>query len=285
MEPARFLIAVATAAALLAGCAGPPASVSATVTASAAASPTSATTPDQGLASAAPTATGAPSATTAPPAAPASATFGTPEDAIQAYLAGVAKADPQAILAACAIEEMSTGFHFDLYVDRLKAMILTTSLAPATSPMYIAMNRAQLTTRAYSSVRNLTWSLLSTEKIDGSTIVPADKARADAFTAAVDPGRLAAIRVVDVRLSMPSLQKSATNLSNWAAQSAVYGADEMSEWVALISFESKQYVVGFTMIRYGASWKVEQQVANLAGTNSLGSAEPITTDGFDQITK
>ena len=195
------------------------------------------------------------------------------------------EANPQAILAASAIDEMSRGFQFDLYVDRLKAMSLVTSLAPATSPMYVAMNQAQLTSRTLGAVRNLSWSLLSTEKIAGTMIVPADKARADTFTTAVDPARLAALQVVDVRLSMPSLQNSPKNLSNWAAQAAVYSADEISEWLALISFENKLYVVGFTMIRYGANWKVEQQVANLAGTDSLGTAQPTTADGFDQITK
>jgi hypothetical protein len=212
------------------------------------------------------------------------ATSATPEAAVRAYLAGVAAADVTEILGASAIDEMSSKFDFSAFVARIRAMLLTTSLAPARDPFFVEINRAEQTSRILGPVRNLAYSLLSTETIDGSTISPADRARADAFSQQVDPARLAGMRVVAVRLSNPTIQKSARNLANFAAQAAIYGADEMAEWLALISFEDRLYVVGFSVFRYGSGWKVSSQVANLAGTSPLGTAKPITTEEFDRLT-
>lgn len=43
----------------------------------------------------------------------------TPEEAVRAYLEGVAGADVEAILATAAVDEVAEGYRFDRYVDRL----------------------------------------------------------------------------------------------------------------------------------------------------------------------
>ncbi len=156
----------------------------------------------------------------------------TPEDAVRDYLAGVAQADVSKILDASAIDEMSAGFRFDLLADRLKAMNLTGSLAPAEYPMFVDMNRAQQAATVLGQVRSLVYSLLSSEQVDGSIIVPADKARADAFIKQVDPSRLSGLAVADIRFPTPRVEHDPTYLANRAKQAAMYGADEIrpSAW-------------------------------------------------------
>jgi hypothetical protein len=204
----------------------------------------------------------------------------TPEDAVRDYLAGVAQADVGMIVDASAIDEMSAGFRFDLQTERLKAMSLTGFLAPADYPMFIDMNRAQQSAIVVGQVRSLVYSLLSSEQVDGSIIAPADKARADAFIKQVDPSRLAGLAVADIRFPLPRLEHDPTHLANTAKQAATYGADEITERLALVSFEGKSYGIGFTLLRYGDVWKVSSQVSNLAGTSPLGSALPMSPDEY-----
>jgi hypothetical protein len=257
VRASRIAIPLALAAALVAGCSN----------------------------SSSPTATSGPSGSPDQPAASAAvATFATPEAAVTQYLAGVAQGDASKIVAACAIAEKSAGFSFGLYVDRLKAMVLYQSLAPAEYPFDVEINKALETSRILGQVRILTYSLLSSEQIDGSTIVPADRARADKFVSDVNPARLADLKVLDIRFSNAKLEKDPKTLANSAAIAKVYGADETTERLALFSLGGKDYFVGFTLLRYGTNWKVGDQVANLAGTSTSGTAEPTTVGDFDRLT-
>ena len=229
----------------------------------------------------------APNGTAASPRAteqPGSAGFPTPEDAIRHYMAGVAQADVSKILEASAIGEMSTGFRFDLLADRLKAFVFPSSLAPADYPFYADMNRTLQSARVLSQVQMLAYSLLSSERMDGSVIAPVDKARADAFVQAVDPARLAGLTVADIRFSNARFEHDTRYLANAAAMASIYGADELTERLVLLSFDGKYYDIGFTLLRYGGDWKVSSQVANLAGTSALGTAQPTTIEGFDLMT-
>jgi hypothetical protein len=208
----------------------------------------------------------------------------TPEDAVRDYLAGVAQADVGRILDASAIDEMSAGFRFDLQTDRMHAMSLTGSLAPADYPMFVDMNRAQQSANVLGLVRNLVYSLLSTEQVDGNIIVPADKARADAFIAQVDPSRLSNLSLLDIGAVDPYFAKDPKYLENAAKRAAIYGADELTERVALVSFEGQTYAIGFTLMRFGDVWKVSSQVSNLTSSNDLGTATPVTLDEYDHLT-
>ena len=66
----------------------------------------------------------------------------------------------------------------------------------------------------------MAYSLLSTEKLDGSTIL-ADKAKADAFVAEVDPKVLAGLTVKEIRFPLASMKNDAKYLANTAAMAKV----------------------------------------------------------------
>jgi hypothetical protein len=217
---------------------------------------------------------------TAVPAASPSALYSTAEAAVTAYLDGVKQQDTPAIFAASAIDEVAQDFDFQAFADRLQAMPLVTSPAPAEYPFYVEMNRVRRQNEVLSQVRNLAYSLLSAETVDGSIIANPGSERVHAFVTDVDPSRLAGIELVQIGTPSPDLLSSTRFQENAAKQAAIYGADELTERVALLSFEDKDYLLGFTLLRYGDSWKVTYQTSNLAGTSALGTVEPTTPEEF-----
>jgi len=225
------------------------------------------------IAAAVPGATSVPDASSVP-------IYSTPEAAITAYLDGIKQQNVSAIFIASAVNEPAQQFDFQAYADRLQAMPLLTSPAPAEYPFYVKMNRVRRQNEVLSQVRNLAYSLLSTETIDGSLVANPGTERVQAFVTDVDPSRLSGIELVKIGIPSPDLLSSTRFQENAAKQAAIYGADELTERVALLSFEDKDYLLGFTLLRYGDSWKIMYQTSNLAGTSTLGTVEPTTPDEF-----
>lgn len=208
----------------------------------------------------------------------------TADEAIREYLAGVAAADARRVLDASAIDEIAEGYRFAESVDRFQAFVPHVMLAPAEHPFYVEVNRAQRADEIMSQVLMLAYGLLSGESIDGSVLAPVDKAWAETFVAQVDPARLAGIAVMDTRFPQPDLEASERYLENSAALAATYGADELTERLALFTFEGQTYSLGFTLLRYGDSWLVSSQSSPIGGTNTLGTATPMTTQEYESIT-
>jgi len=199
------------------------------------------------------------------------------------YLDGVAHADVSEILAACAIDEAAAGFSFSAQVDWLKVMQLAQNPAPAQYPFYAEMNRSLFTDRILSQARMLTYSLLSSTPVDAN-VVPADKAQADAFAAQVDPARLAGLSVLKIRFPNATFQNDSHFLANSKTMAAIYGADDSTQRLALISLSGTDYEAGFTLFQYAGGWKVLLQTASLSDLPSLGTAQPITAEDFDTQT-
>ena len=108
-----------------------------------------------------------------------------------------------------------------------------------------------------------------------------DREWAEAFVSQVDPERLAGLEVVDIRFPDAEFEDDPRYLENAAERASIYGADELTERLALISFEDQLYDVGFTLLRYGDDWKVLSQVSPLGGMSALGTARPTTAEDFE----
>ena len=239
------------------------------------------------LTSAACLATGAPQAqstSSAPPPA-ADVVFKTPEDAINAYMQGVAQNDIQKIAQACAINEMSEKFKFDLYTQRLGGIFMPAQfLSPATSPFFIETNKMKLSGQIFDRVKMLTYSLLSSENVsDGSPITGMDAGRIEAFMKDLDPKRLSGLAVEQIVLPNKTLMSDAKYLDNANKMALIYGADEQTERVVLFSFEKNEYFIGFTLLRYGQNWKISSQISALSNSNQLGAAQKITPTEFQNM--
>lgn len=224
-----------------------------------------------------------PTAAVASAALPA-AGAATPEDAVRAYLDGVAAADLDAVLAASAIDEMSSGYRFDLQTERIRAFMPFTSQAPTDHPLFVEVNKLENSSRIARQLQMLTYSLLTGEQLDGSPILDVDAAWADDFARRVDPARLAGLELEEVRFPDASLEHDDRWLENAALQARILGADEMTERLALASFEGGLFAVGFTLVRYGDGWKVSSQGSVLGRTDPLGTARPTTTEEYDRQT-
>jgi hypothetical protein len=207
--------------------------------------------------------------------------FKTPEEAITYYLDGIARNDVRKILQASAINEMGGKFKFDLNAERLRVMN-PAQLSPTEYQFYSEINKSYLSSQILNQVKNLSYSLLSGEKVDGS-VIPADAGRVSRFIKDVDPQRLSRMELKKISPPNKTVMNDARYLENAARNASIYGADESTERLALISFEQNYYSLGFTLLRYGASWKISGQVSPLANTNALGTAEKTTEEGFESM--
>lgn len=206
--------------------------------------------------------------------------FKTPEEAITYYLDGVAQNDIHKILQACAIDEMSGKFKFDLQAERLGS-INPEYLSPTDYSFYSEINKAYLSSQILKQVKFLSYSLLSSEKIEG-TLFRADAERVNRFIKEVDPRRLSKLEIK--KISAPKAAVTDARYSEIAAQRArSFGADESTERLVLFSFEQNYYYIGFTLLRYGANWKISDQGSPIGGTQSLGTAQKTTEEGFESV--
>ena len=218
-------------------------------------------------------------ATLSVPDQPVGATFATPEEAINAYLDGVAQNDVGKILGASAINEMSQGFRFDRSVERLQAMDLAFSPSPSDYPFYAEINKMQAAADILNGVKWLAYGLLSDEDMEAGLIYPVDAERVARFITDVHPARLSTIKIKQIRLPDETLVKDTRYLEGAATLAAIYGADELTERVVLFSFEGSDYYIGFTLLRYADTWKIKDQASPLAGVNPNGAPQPVSEEG------
>ena len=207
--------------------------------------------------------------------------FATPEAAITEYLAGIAALDTERIVGATSAELASTRYRFDALIDRIGAFTPISMLAPAEHPFYAEINLARERDAALRNVLMLAYGLLSSEEIDSGVIFPVDKAWADLFAFIIDPTRLADIELVAIKLADEELQADSRYLENAAKQAAGFGADELTERLALFEFEGELFELGFTLLRYGDDWRVMRQSSPLAGTEPIGTARLTTLEEFE----
>ena len=208
------------------------------------------------------------------------ARFPTPEDAITAYIEGIAAQDFKAIYAATAVDAMTKGFDFVAYVDRLGALTPVIP-APATDPFLANLNRARFTAHIAAQLQFLVYGLMTRSEIIEGKSVRMDAEGATAFAASVGASRLSGIVLIKIGMPSPSLMTSERYLANAARMAATYGADDATERLALITFEGSHYAVGFSLLRFGTEWLVNTQSSPIAGTDSFGVPVPTTPEAFE----
>jgi hypothetical protein len=173
-----------------------------------------------------------------------------PEAAVQQYMEGVAAGDAARVLQACAIDEASTRFKYDAQAERVHAIIPSSNLFHSGYAFYADMNGSAQSALVFGEVRGLEWSLLVSAPYD-RTITPADATLAQQYVKDLDPSRLANLKVISVRFPSAKLLNDARTTKYMAAMAAIYGADEMTDRLALFQWNGKYYYVGFTLVRYG----------------------------------
>lgn len=209
--------------------------------------------------------------------------FNTPEETITFYMQAVASAEVPEIMKAIAADEMSENFRFDLYVDRIRSLN-PQSPGPSDYVFYEEINKAQFSWQLLFQTRNLAYGLLATEKglVEGMTLFlePEEFAM---FANEVNPERLAQLEVVAIDVPYPEIVETERLQEIWNAQARIYGADELTERVALLLFDEEYYFVGFTLLRYGEDWKISIVSSALSGTSALGAPLQTTEEEYQDM--
>ena len=208
--------------------------------------------------------------------------FTRPEDVINYYFEGVIQADTDKIIAACAINEMGENFRFDLFTERVGYLTFTT-LSPTDYPLYVELNKAQLTQEILNRVKFFAYSLLSEEETYTGKTILMDVERTNKFMREVNPEKLTEIEIQKIELSNKSLMSESRYIENATKIANIYGADESTERVVLFIFDNNYYYVGFSLLRYGENWKISSQVSPMANTIALGAAQEITVEEFEAM--
>ena len=226
---------------------------------------------------------GASAAAAAPPGQNGDVTFSTPEDAITHYFEGVTEGDFSKILQACAIDEMSENFRFDLQMDWLKMSLLSKQdYGPADYSLYVELNKAAATSIIARQVRIFTYSLLGGEDLDYEGYNEMDLEAALSFMSAIDPSRLASLEVLEIDLPNHEIMTHTAYREDAARTARIYGADEQTERVVLFAFEGNLYMSGFTLLRYGESWKISFVSSRISGLSPSGIPTKFTDESSRQ---
>lgn len=208
----------------------------------------------------------------------------TPEGAVASYIEGVARQDLTAVLAAASVDDMSKGFDFVAHVDRLRVLMPSTP-APTGDPLFVEINRAGFAAQIARQVQFLTYGLMTTKEIIDGQNVQMDATGATDFANVVRATRLASLALVKVGIPSPKTLNSERHQLNMAKLAGIYGADAMTERVALLSFEGLQFVIGFSLLRYGDNWTIMSQSSPIANLGGLGIPKRTTSEAFEQLTK
>jgi hypothetical protein len=208
--------------------------------------------------------------------------FPTPEDAITHYLNGVAQNDVGMILAATAFDAASEGYDFAYEVDRLAGLNLAQFLSPPNTKFYADINRVRVAAQILQQVKMLSYRLLAGD-IDAlaTTYAQVDADTVTALLESLDPARLADLQVVEIGSQPLTTDPFYSEIA--ARKAKVYGAGDFTERVALVEFEENDYIVGFSLLRYGDDWRVLDQSSPLAGLSPLGIPETSTKEGFESM--
>jgi hypothetical protein len=212
------------------------------------------------------------------------AELNTPERVIKAYFDGITKKDINAVIATSAAKNMSERYDFSADVLRSRALSPYTP-APAIDPFFIEYNRRSFESSLLWKTRMLVYSLLAETDITSGHNVQMDAEGAAKFVDSVRLGRLSGLTVVKVAIPKPSIINSTRYQAHAARVAHIYGADTSTERMALIDFEGRLFQVGFTLLQYGNDWLIQDQTSPVAGTPSLGAAERVTPEKFDEVTR
>ena len=211
------------------------------------------------------------------------AVFSTPEDAIAWYIEGLAQADTDRILQACAVEEISQNFRLDEYSEWVGSFA-TSMYSHSDYPFWAQIGRAEVSATVLRQVKMLAYSLLSSERLgeDGAVFL-GDEAEETmgGFIRDIDPARLSGLEVEMIAPADRASMSGQRYLDYVTEAARCYGADEATDRVALLSIEGKYYYAGFYLLRYGANWKIAGS-SSLVNTEPPGWAQETTVEEFEE---
>lgn len=186
------------------------------------------------------------------------------------------------MIAATPAGKVSSGFDFVAFASRTGSLSALSSM-PATNPFFIDINKAKFTNQISQQVQLLIYGLMTTDDFVNSSVIRMDAAGIADFANTVRAERLKDLSLVKVGIPVPEVLNSERHQAIMASIADSNGADEMTERVALLSFEGNHYAIGFSLLRYGDDWAVFSQTSRAAATNVLGAPGRMSPNGFEEM--
>lgn len=103
----------------------------------------------------------------------------------------------------------------------------------------------------------------------------------------MDWNKLRGLKVVRVDVPHKPLMSRADVIQLLKEQGAVWGAEDLTERIALVQLGDEHYICGFSILKYGSSWRLKDLTSNIASESGyrLGVPEKITPEEFEAFTK
>jgi hypothetical protein len=185
----------------------------------------------------------------------ANKSLATPEAAINLYVERIAANDFTCALRAYAAHEQAARFNFTALVSWVGVLNPGVLKAPAEYPMFVEMNELRAKAEMAESTKRFVYGLLTDMDPTGSQPVESD-AEIQAFVQAVNPARLAKMKVVRIDQPRQSVTNGPEAQAHFKRLSTLEGADEMTERMALYELSGQFFSSGFRLCRYDKSWKI-----------------------------
>lgn len=199
-----------------------------------------------------------------------SQTYDTPEKAIQSFINAVKSNDYDAAISICPAKKIAEGYDYAAYVEK-KSMPSGLLIVPSNNEYNTKANadifKGHFATRVV--VFTNTFFILNATDFN------------EAVENTTDLSTLKNLSVISI--DEPYLVNKESYITLMNEQGTFFGADEMTERVALIEFEGKTYVEGFTLLRYGDSWGIQYLYSELASTPSQGTPTAMTQEEYNGL--
>ncbi len=214
--------------------------------------------------------------------------FLSPEAAVEFYIGALTELDIEAALAACAVNEYAGEFDAESAFVRMH-MISPTIAAPNQYAFYQAMNQAAFLGTITSMMKRFIYSFTDSEAAQAvlaGTMYPLSEdpaGQALEFVESVDPSVIRELNVVSIDLPNPDMFNSENHQRNCEATARIYGAEEITDRVALYEFDGSYYYSGFQTARYEDCWKIISLTSPLGKCTSFGNAQAITHEEYKAL--
>lgn len=191
----------------------------------------------------------------------------TPEKAVESFVADVAAGDFDAAMQLCPANTMMEKFDSNLYND--------TTLSNAQNQTAETIKNDYTSQTGYFALALLKGEISGPDPYD-----PANAGWSAEFFKKPDVVKLKDLTIL--RVDKPYIADydleadSGVYRESMKNNTAVWGADGLTERIALLQHNGKTYMAGFTLIQYGGVWGIKSVTSDFADIPSPGGANEIS---------
>lgn len=215
--------------------------------------------------------------------------FMTPEEAIGHFIAAVAENDFKGAMAACDINLSAEQYDTGAQAERVGHIYLQYS-APSEYEFYQAINRANNLGRLAGQMRGFVFSLTGSEEALAMSVgksYPLEEGENQAvqFIEEVNPNVLKRLSIVRIDLPNSDYYESEQFEVSQKVYIRRFGAQELTERYVLYELDGRTYVGGFTLLRFGDNWKIDNltSITSKFNINLNGNVEEISEEEYLRV--